>query len=194
MLLGPGRFEALLSHQGPLVHVDHSHRAPAPTGEDCEWYDLLCKERQRKAEIANNWSFKDFRDRLVDLGRSTLKFGNASVEHVRATNEKGKKYMVIEIYVGPTLWLRCPEHDADAAFGKNIVEAARLDPKDTQTMANIIIAFQRAADDYVFNKKLGRWKNNAKVIFLGPDSIKPKPSEERLGIRSPQFLEKVRNG
>ena len=32
MLLGPGRFEALLSHQGSLVHVDHSHRAPAPTG------------------------------------------------------------------------------------------------------------------------------------------------------------------
>ena len=29
---GPGRFEALLAHQGPLVHVDHSHRAPAPTG------------------------------------------------------------------------------------------------------------------------------------------------------------------
>ena len=29
---GPGRFEALLSHRGPLVHVDHSHRAPAPTG------------------------------------------------------------------------------------------------------------------------------------------------------------------
>lgn len=25
----PGRFEALLSHQGPLVHVDHSYRAPA---------------------------------------------------------------------------------------------------------------------------------------------------------------------
>ena len=25
-----GRFEALLSHQGPLVHVDHSFRAPAP--------------------------------------------------------------------------------------------------------------------------------------------------------------------
>ena len=28
------RFQALLSHQGPLVHVDHSHRAPAPTDED----------------------------------------------------------------------------------------------------------------------------------------------------------------
>ena len=44
------RFEALLAHQGPLVHVDHSHRAPAPTGEDCEWWDLACKERQKNKE------------------------------------------------------------------------------------------------------------------------------------------------
>jgi len=33
------RFRALLSHQGPLVHVDHSHRAPAPTGEDYWAFD-----------------------------------------------------------------------------------------------------------------------------------------------------------
>lgn len=31
-VMDSGRFRALLSHQGPLVHVDHSHRAPAPTG------------------------------------------------------------------------------------------------------------------------------------------------------------------
>ena len=31
------RFQALLSHQGALVHVDHSHRAPAPTGEWWAW-------------------------------------------------------------------------------------------------------------------------------------------------------------
>ena len=30
-----GRFEALLSHQGPLLHVDHSHRAPAPRTGEC---------------------------------------------------------------------------------------------------------------------------------------------------------------
>jgi len=33
------RFQALLSHQGPLVHVDHSHRAPAPTDEGYSWID-----------------------------------------------------------------------------------------------------------------------------------------------------------
>ena len=53
-MLGPGRFEALLSHQGPLVHADHSHRAPAPTGDDCRWWDSACKEHQaeekRKAQ------------------------------------------------------------------------------------------------------------------------------------------------
>ena len=31
----PGRFETLLSHQGPLVHVDHSHRAPAVRTGKC---------------------------------------------------------------------------------------------------------------------------------------------------------------
>ena len=50
------RFRALLAHQGPLVHVDHSHRAPAPTGDDCMWWDVPCllsqaeERRLRQAE------------------------------------------------------------------------------------------------------------------------------------------------
>jgi len=50
MSSGPGRFEALLSHQGPLVHVDHSHRAPAPTAEDCGWLDFPCWEREAEKQ------------------------------------------------------------------------------------------------------------------------------------------------
>ena len=37
-----GRFEALLSHQGPLLHVDHSHRAPAPRTGEC--YSITSSE------------------------------------------------------------------------------------------------------------------------------------------------------
>ena len=37
-----GRFEALLSHQGPLVHVDHSFRAPAPRTGEC--YSITSSE------------------------------------------------------------------------------------------------------------------------------------------------------
>ena len=44
---GPGRFEALLSHQGTLVHVDHSHRAPAPTGY---WWPMGWREEQKQEQ------------------------------------------------------------------------------------------------------------------------------------------------
>ena len=46
----PGRFEALLSHQGPLVHVDHFNRAPAPTANDCAWWDSACREREAEKQ------------------------------------------------------------------------------------------------------------------------------------------------
>lgn len=36
------RFEALLSHQGPLLHVDHSFRAPAPRTGEC--YSITSSE------------------------------------------------------------------------------------------------------------------------------------------------------
>ena len=55
------RFEALLAHQGPLVHVDHSHRAPAPTGEDCGFWDFACWKRQ--AVVRDR-----IRDRIVTMG------------------------------------------------------------------------------------------------------------------------------
>ncbi len=54
-----GRFEALLSHQGPLVHVDHSHRAPAPRTGKC--YSIASSEeikaffyvQREKSEVRN---------------------------------------------------------------------------------------------------------------------------------------------
>ena len=55
MSSGSGRFEALLSHQGPLVHVDHSHRAPAPTAEDCAWWNLSCWEREAEKLRERGW-------------------------------------------------------------------------------------------------------------------------------------------
>ena len=64
MSFGPGRFEALLAHQGPLVHVDHSHRAPAPTGEDCHILDFLCQRRQALAEEKERRARDEARDKI----------------------------------------------------------------------------------------------------------------------------------
>ena len=55
MSSGPGRFEALLSHQGTLVHVDHSHRAPAPTGYWPMGWREEQKQEQRWMQDQGNW-------------------------------------------------------------------------------------------------------------------------------------------
>ena len=44
------RFENLLSHQGPLTHVNHSHRREAPTGRNT--FDPITGEpRELQSEI-----------------------------------------------------------------------------------------------------------------------------------------------
>ena len=96
-----GRFEALLSHQGPLLHVDHSHRAPAPRTGEC--YSITSSEvikahffvQREKSEVRNADDYTlterdcgDARKPKVSLGETKLVMGKL----IRMAGEETSRY------------------------------------------------------------------------------------------------------
>ena len=154
------RFRALLSHQGPLVHVDHSHRAPAPTGDDCMWWDVPCllsqAEEKRKAqesaelekrkaqeraeldELLKTWTFRHFYVLFLRIVKPVITFGRFDVEYYQDVTINW-----IRIYVDGTLWRECSDTDKKVFERTSILESANLKTeKDKQLMGEIIRYFK----------------------------------------------------
>ena len=182
---GPGRFEALLSHQGPLVHVDHSHRAPAPTGEWCFPWDAACQERERlrrekeereaqeeadRKEADKLLRFTKFQTVRVYMHELSYPFDSHVIEtennvyKVEIVGEDGKEYM--NFYIGDELWFEWPLYDGyqdekiiDALYGfASKVEDPEKYKKlmDTQKGAMSELLFQLVRDKE--NKRYERAK------------------------------------
>ena len=191
MLLGPGRFEALLSHQGPLVHVDHSHRAPAPTGEWCLPWDADCQERERlrrekeereaqeeadRKEADKLLRFTKFQTVRVYMHELSYPFDSHVIEtennvyKVEIATRDGKEYM--NFYIGDKLWFEWPLYDGyqdekiiDALYGfASKVEDPEKYKKlmDTQKGAMSELLFQLVRD-----REDKRYKRAEKALYYG---------------------------
>ena len=177
------RFEALLAHQGPLVHVDHSHRAPAPTGAGCRWYEDTESCEKRKAEertelyeLLKDWTFNDFYITLKKLIPSKIEFGRFSVSW-----QKTKDYDRINIIVDGKVWKQC-DTNAEPRFSEmSIINSAELNTEeDKQLMGEIVRGFE--AREYAALRESNKRKQARRN---GP---------ERQAIRGPQSLKATRPG
>lgn len=175
MLLGPGRFEALLSHQGPLVHVDHSHRAPAPTGEwcfppwsaDCQERERLRREKEEREaqeeadrkeadKLLRFTKFQTIRVYLRDIfykDSHVIETEN-NVYKVEIVTHDGEEYM--NFYIGDERWFEWPLYDGyqdkkiiDALYGfaSKVEDPEKYEElMDTQTGAMSALLFQLQRD------------------------------------------------
>ena len=167
-----GRFEALLSHQGPLLHVDHSHRAPAPTGAGCRWNEDTESCEKRKAEeraelyaLLKDWTFEDFYITLKKLFPSVIKFGRFSVAY-----QSGLAYNRINIVVDGKLWKQCDTF-AEPRFSKmSILDSAELNTEeDKQRMGEIVRVFE-ARENAEIRASQKRSQKRSKAARNNPDT------------------------
>ena len=94
--------ERLLAYEGPVVHVDHSHRAPAPTG--LEWRDCdeeLKKEKRECNEhiqgVHANYTNKQqwMENRIVELKQALLDKNNKLQEERQHKETAQKKHKAV---------------------------------------------------------------------------------------------------
>ena len=108
---GPGRFEALLSYQGPLVHVDHSHRAPAPTAGEGDparfnlkdWLEGTAdKELPRQKEEQRRLDKKDreWKQHYVDYHKAIADANNKKVKNDKDAKEAERKERALSATAG----------------------------------------------------------------------------------------------
>ena len=118
----PGRFEALLSHQGPLVHVDHFNRAPVRTANDCAWWDSACKERQEKAkqeeervaqglQLLEKTGTIDMEKEILANGKKVMGSGGIGVGQwfIQVTVESIGAFMIMQKHVITFLYDKPPD-------------------------------------------------------------------------------------
>jgi len=166
-----GRFESLLSHQGPLVHVDHSHRAPAPTGAGCRWNEDTESCEKRKAEeraelyaLLKDWTFSDFYITLKRLSPSVIKFGRFSVAY-----QTGLKYNRININVDGNPWKHCDIVAGPRFSEMSILDSAELNTeKDKQLMGEIVRGFE-ARENAEIRASQKRSQERSEAMRNNPD-------------------------